>query len=353
LCWVVFGLRGTVDLVTMNVPVDPANRPVPPVISWISTMKMHPAYLWASPARSRSSAADSAFLVNSTNAGTIGEICRRLDCIPLAIELAAARVGVLALEHLNSRLQDQFRLLTGATRTAVARQRTLEATVEWSYQLLSDLERVLLNRLSVFAGGWTLEAAEDVCADDRINTSDVLEVLSRLVRKSLVSLDTAVDGGRYHFLETVRQYARGRVGETDDTNALRDRHFRFFFSEFRGAFRLLRQRGQVTSLRRLRVEQENIRAALESGLTSPASFEKSLELAGALFWFWAWRGQFERYFESVRASLGAGSFERARSEGRAMLPDHAIAFAREQVLLTNHLQSASPEARTVSRRISI
>jgi hypothetical protein len=109
------------------------------------------------------------FLLTPANANTVTEICRRLDGIPLAIELAAARVKILSVEQINARLQDRFRLLTGGARTAVARQRTLEATVDWSYELLSDAERRLLARLTVFAGGWTLEAAEQVCSDNGID----------------------------------------------------------------------------------------------------------------------------------------------------------------------------------------
>src|SRR4029077_20617586 len=119
----------------------------------------------------------------------IVRICRRLDGIPLAIELAAARIVVLSPAQIEARLLDRFRLLTGGARTAVARQRTLEATVDWSYELLSVVERQLLSRLSVFPGSWTLEAAEHVCGGDGINENDVLDLLSRLVSKSLVVAD--------------------------------------------------------------------------------------------------------------------------------------------------------------------
>ena len=138
----------------------------------------------------RASAVDPAFAPTPENADAIARICRRLDGIPLAIELAAARVVVLSPEQIEARLQDRFRLLTGGARTAVARQRTLEATVDWSYQLLSDAERQLLSRLSVFPAAWTLEAAEQVCGGDGIDEHDVLDLLSRLVSKSLVVVDS-------------------------------------------------------------------------------------------------------------------------------------------------------------------
>ena len=242
----------------------------------------------------RAGAVEPGFSVTPDNGPVIAEICRRLDGIPLAIELAAARVAVLSVDQINTRLQDRFRLLTGGTRTAVARQRTLEATVDWSYQLLSDAERQLLSRLSVFPAGWTLDAAEQVCGGDGIDADDMLDLLSRLVSKSLVAPERDFGGERrYRFLETVRQYARERLMETGATARLRERHFDFFFNEFRGVLPILRGHNQVSCLRRLRMEQENVRAALEWALTSPALAEKGVELAGALFWFWTRRGLFQ------------------------------------------------------------
>ena len=239
----------------------------------------------------RASAVDPAFAPTPDNADAIARICRRLDGIPLAIELAAARVVVLSPEQIEARLQDRFRLLTGGARTAVARQRTLEATVDWSYQLLSDVERQLFGRLSVFPAAWTLEAAEHVCGGDGINENDVLDLLSRLVSKSLVVVDSEFAGERrYRFLETVRQYARERLVQAGAADRLRERHFEFFFNEFRGALPILRHHDQLPCLRRLRIEQENVRAALEWALTSSALAEKGVELAGALFWFWTKRG---------------------------------------------------------------
>ena len=152
---------------------------------------------------------DPAFKATPENAATIARICARLDGIPLAIELAAARIVALSVEQIDTRLEDRFRLLTGGTRTAVARQRTLEATMQWSYQLLSDVERQLLSRLSVFPTGWTLEAAEQVCGGDGIDAADMLDLVSRLVSKSLVGLESHGAGERrYRLLETVRQVPR-------------------------------------------------------------------------------------------------------------------------------------------------
>jgi predicted ATPase/DNA-binding winged helix-turn-helix (wHTH) protein len=242
----------------------------------------------------RARAVDASFQPTQGSARAIATICRRLDGIPLAIELAAARVVLLSPEQIAARLQDRFRLLTGGARTAVARQRTLEATVDWSYQLLSDSERQLLSRLSVFPAAWTLEAAESVCGGDGIGVNDILDLLSRLASKSLVVVDGDFFGERrYCFLETVREYARERLFQAAASDLLRDRHFEFFLNEFRAVLPILRHHDQLHCLRRLRMEQENVRAALEWSLTSPALAGKGLELAAALFWFWTKRGLFE------------------------------------------------------------
>jgi non-specific serine/threonine protein kinase len=242
----------------------------------------------------RATAVDPAFVPTSENAEAIARVCRRLDGIPLAVELAAARVAVLSPEQIEARLQDRFRLLTGGARTAVARQRTLEATVDWSYQLLSDGERLLLGRLSVFPAAWTLEAAEHVCRGDGIEGQDVLDLLTRLVGQSLVVVDTeCADPRRYRFVETVRQYARERLMQAGLSGRLSDRHFKFFFNQFRGVLPILRHHDQLRCLRRLRLEQENIRAALDWGLASADLAAEGVELAGELFWFWTKRGLFE------------------------------------------------------------
>ena len=233
----------------------------------------------------RATSIDAAFTPTPENAATIARICQRLDGIPLAIELAAARITALSVEQIDARLENRFRLLTGGRRTAVARQRTLEATMQWSYQLLSDAERQLLSRLSVFPSGWTLEAAENVCGGDGIDAADMLDLLSRLVSKSLVCLESDVAGERrYRLLETVRQYAHERLIESGGVDRLRDRHLEFFFNEFRGALPTLQGHGQLRGLKRLRLEQDSVRSALEWAIATPPLAEKALELAGALFW---------------------------------------------------------------------
>ena len=256
----------------------------------------------------RASAVDPAFTATLHNANVIARVCRRLDGIPLAIELAASRIAVLSPEQIEARLQDRFHLLTGGARRAVARQRTLEATVDWSYHLLSDPERRLLNRLSVFPATWSLEAAEHVCGGDGISKHDVLDLLSQLVGKSVVVVDSEFAGARrYRLLETVRQYARERLVQSGAADRLNERHFEYFFGEFRGALSILRHHDQLPCLRRLQMEQENVRSSLDWALTSAPHAVKGVELAGALFWFWTKRGLYEEgklWLERARAVAG-------------------------------------------------
>ncbi len=252
----------------------------------------------------RATAIDAAFRATEETAATIARICRRLDGIPLAIELAAARINALSVDQIDERLQDRFRLLTGGARTALARQRTLEATVQWSYQLLSEQERVLLSRLSVFPAGWTLEAAEKVCGGDGIDEGDMLDLLSRLVNKSLVTLESQAGADRrYRLLETVRHYARERLVEMGSADRLRGKHFEFFFNEFRGAQTALQGHEQVRWLKRLRLEQDSVRAALEWAI-APGTADKALELAGALFWYWTKNGRIRGRAAVARTRAG-------------------------------------------------
>ena len=155
----------------------------------------------------RAVAAEPRFALTDANAAAVMAICRRLEGIPLALELAAARLHALTVEQLRDRLEDRFRLLTGGSRTALPRQRTLRATVDWSHDLLTEPEQLLLRRLAVFAGGFSLDAAEQVCGDRQVAPADVLDLLTRLVDRSLALLDSGPTSGRYRLLETIRAYA--------------------------------------------------------------------------------------------------------------------------------------------------
>jgi non-specific serine/threonine protein kinase len=228
------------------------------------------------------------FAITAENATAIAQICRRLDGIPLAIELAAARVNVLSVDQIAARLNNAFRLLTGGSRTALPRQQTLRALMDWSYNLLSEQERALLRRLSVFAGGWTLEAAEAIGAtedaDDIIQSDDVLDVLTQLVNKSLVI--TEQENGapmRYRLLETIRQYTREKMSDYCDTDCVWDRHLEYFVQLAERAEPELRGPQQVAWLNRLKDEMDNLHAALDWSLDGYVA--AGLRLASALYEF--------------------------------------------------------------------
>lgn len=235
----------------------------------------------------RAETASSDFRVTPHNVGAIVQICRRLDGIPLAIELAAARVKVLSVEQIAARLDDRFRLLTGGSRTALPRQQTLRAMMDWSYELLNDRERMLFRRLSAFAGGFTLEAVEAVCADEQILPHEILDLLTNLVSKSLVVFEERDGEARYRLLETVRQYARDKLLETGEAARIRTLHRDWFLAFAERAEGALQGPDQALWLKRLETEHDNLRAALE---WSSNDAEIGLRLAGALWFFWYLRG---------------------------------------------------------------
>jgi len=208
------------------------------------------------------------FDVDKENAPSIAQICYRLDGIPLAIELAAARVKVLSVDQISRRLDDRFRLLTGGARTALPRQQTLRALIDWSFDLLSDKEQLLLLRLSVFAGGWTLEAAEEICQGDEIDTYDILDLLTQLVNKSLVVVTekSLRSEARYRMLETIRQYAREKLLESGKGEDIRDLHFEYYFQMVKQAEPEFFTAKELVWLVWLKSEWDNLRAAVEWSL---------------------------------------------------------------------------------------
>jgi len=223
------------------------------------------------------------FKVTSITVPAVAQICQRLDGIPLAIELAAARVKVLSIEQIAERLDDRFRLLTGGSRTALPRQQTLRALIDWSYQLLSEQERLLFRRLAVFVSGWTLEAAEAVCGYEGIESFDILDLLTHLVDKSLVVVENVGKESRYRRLETIRQYAREKLFETEEAAPVRDRHLDYFRVFAEKAEIEIVNANQVAWLKRLDVEFDNIRAALEWSQENRA--EDGLRLGSAIWRF--------------------------------------------------------------------
>ncbi|UFQ16997.1 winged helix-turn-helix domain-containing protein [Streptomyces huasconensis] len=266
----------------------------------------------------RAAAAAPGFVASEPgDAEAVAEICRRLDGIPLALELAATRVRALGVRELAVRLGDRFRLLTSGRRGAPARQQTLRAVIDWSWELLGRAERVVLCRLAVHRGGCTLEAAEAVCAGGEVGREEVLDLVTRLVERSLVVMvpGDGVTGVRYRLLESVAAYAGERLREGEDLGALRERHLRHYLGLAERAEAGLRgaglpgaglpgaglsgaevpgaggmEAGQGVWLRRLDVEAGNLRAALEEAVGAPWPRE-AVRLASALAWWWVLRGR--------------------------------------------------------------
>ena len=242
----------------------------------------------------RASAVRRDFGFNERNAAAVIDICRRLDGIPLAIELAAARVRALSVETIASRLSDRFSLLVTGDQTVLPRQRTLRALIDWSHDLLTDVEKILFQRLSVFAGGWTLEAAEAVCADERLPESNVLDLLTRLVEKSLVVLDVY---GRYRMLDTVRHYAQEKLEKGVEDAAVRERHFNFYLTFAEAMRAQIGSSNHEIALVRFDAENENVLSAYQ-WVDSPERFsEKGLRLAAALRGYLFSRGHLTRALE--------------------------------------------------------
>jgi predicted ATPase/DNA-binding SARP family transcriptional activator/DNA-binding CsgD family transcriptional regulator/Tfp pilus assembly protein PilF len=267
---------------------------------------------------------DPSFVLTSRNGQAVAQVCRRLEGIPLAIELAAGRMGMLSAEQLTLRLEDSLKVLTGG-RTADPRHRTLRATLEWSHELLSEPERVLFRRLSVFAGGWTLEAAEEVCSGEGIEQDDVLELLSELMDKSLAVTEAGEEGvPRFRMLEPVRQYGQERLKEeSGKAERLPEHHAQYYLALAEEAEPELEGADQIRWMDRLETEHDNLRAAL-SWAFKGGQAELGLRLAGALRLFWVGRSHYSegrRWYEeglkrgdsasqSVRANalVGAGFF---------------------------------------------
>ncbi|WP_093709077.1 BTAD domain-containing putative transcriptional regulator [Streptomyces sp. 2131.1] len=236
----------------------------------------------------RGAAARPGFRVDAdeATAAAAAEICRRLDGLPLAIELAAARLRMLTPQQIADRLDDRFRLLTSGSRTVLPRQQTLRAVVDWSWELLDDDERVTLRRLSVFAGGCTLEAAEAVCADGTGGAGDAARLLGSLVDKSLVVAAPAEDGQmRYRLLETVGEYAAERLEESGERDAVERRHLVFFRELARTTDPLLRGTGQLAAVGLLQREYENLRTALRHAVAARDE-QEALCMVLSLSWYW-------------------------------------------------------------------
>jgi predicted ATPase/DNA-binding SARP family transcriptional activator len=236
----------------------------------------------------RASTVDSSFVLTDQNAAAVLQICQRLDGIPLALELAAARTKLLTVEHIAERLNDRFNLLTQGSRTALPRQQTLRATIDWSYDLLPEEARLLFRRLSVFVGGFTLEAAEAVCSQEPLSLPAVLDLFGRLVDRSLVKVERRGEYERYRMLEIIGEYAREKLERSGETQRLHQLHRDFFIVFVEQAEPKLKGAEQFEWLDRLEIEHDNLRAAWDSAMQNDT--ELALRLASALLDFWSMRG---------------------------------------------------------------
>lgn len=263
----------------------------------------------------RASTAKSDFSVTTANASFIAQICNNLDGIPFALELAAARVCSLSVDKIAERLDDRFRLLTGGSRTALPKQQTLHAMIDWSYDLLNEQEKALLARMSVFAGGCTLESGEEVCSGNGIEDFEVLDLMSSLVDKSLISF--VEENGRYGQLETVRQYGSEKLTESREEREYRMKHFIHFYSLAEEAEPQLSGQGQVKWLNRIENEHNNLRVAVGWSMESNELEEKGLRFVTDLKQFWLIRGYYSEGKRFIINMIKKGNIE-TKLKGEAL-----------------------------------
>ena len=265
------------------------------------------------------------FTVDDDNAGAVTEICRRLDGMPLAIELAAARVRTLSLTEIVDSLHDRFRLLTGGSRTAVRRQQTLRASVDWSHALLTDTERVLFRRLAVFLGGFDLDAAQAVAGADGVERYQVLDQLTLLVDKSLVVAENTSGRTRYRLLETVRQYALEKLSESGEADAVRSRH-RDYYTSMAALLDAPARTDYEQRLDQVDVEMDNLRSALGWNLEE-SDTDRALSLASSLQPLWLTRGRVlegRAWFDTVVAERDLNNLEVTPAVRARALADTAV-----------------------------
>jgi predicted ATPase/class 3 adenylate cyclase len=243
------------------------------------------------------------FALTEREAPAVAELVYRLEGIPLALELAAARVRSLAVADINKRLSDRYKILTGGDRTLQARQQTLRALVDWSYDLLEEGEQTLLARLSVFAGGFGLAAVETICSFEPLEPEDVLDIVTSLAEKSLLRVEEGDDGARYRMLETIREYAREKLIMRDEQIAAGAAHCDYYFVMAKAANKGSQGADQAEWTKRLEDELENLREAMAVALGGGVDSLVSVKLAVALMWFWILRGYATEGRKFVQAAL--------------------------------------------------
>jgi predicted ATPase len=302
-------------------PVPPLDAPDPKYSSTVEELeRLESARLFLARARNR----DPSFAFTPGNAQVVAEVCSKLEGIPLAIELAAARVGTLSLDQILERLEGSLELLTRGGRTAAPRQRTIRETLDWSHELLSERERKVFRRLSVFAGGWVLEASEVVVSDESIGQSEVLELLSGLVEKSLVIAELTAESGavRYRLLDPIRQYALEKLEQSGETENVKRAHAEYFLALAEEAEPELIGPREAEWFQRLEEELDNVRAAF-SWVSEHGEAELCLRLTGALMSFWLTEGHYGEgrgWIEGALTQEGPTSaLARAKALGAASL----------------------------------
>jgi hypothetical protein len=263
------------------------------------------------------------FAVTHDNAPAVAAICRALDGMPLAIELAAARLRTMAPEQIQARLGDRFQLLSSGSRTAMPRHQTLRAVVDWSWDLLDDAERALWRRFSVFAGGATLEAAEQVCSGSGVPAARVLDLLTALAEKSLLTVRH--DPPRYRMLEIIRAYGQERLAEAEEQEEVREAHVQYFTRLAEASQDHLLRAEQLDWLATLSADQDNLHAALR-GAVAAGDGPGAVRLAAALGWYWSLRSMKVEGAELIAEALSARGAAGAD-------PEHlAVAYAMGALL---------------------
>jgi predicted ATPase/class 3 adenylate cyclase len=296
----------------------------------------------------RATSADPTFAVTNQNAPSVAQICHRLDGIPLAIELAAAKIRVLGVDQIARRLDDRFKLLTGGSRTALERHQTLRAAIDWSFNLLPPAEQILFRRLSVFVDGWTLEAAETVCSGETVTGDAFLDLLEHLIHKSLVFREEA----RYRMLETIRQYASEKLVESGESNVLRDRHLEYYLELAESAEPHLIRAEQLEWLEKIDADYENLRLALEWTFGKEEG-EMALRLCTALGSYWYLHGY---WMEGTRTLSKALAMKEQASNNRERIARVRVyywdAFLADQLDDLDRLEHSAMASLSLAEHVS-
>jgi len=315
--------------------------PSPDVLMWCEAVRLF---------AERAAAIEPAFQVNPENAAALARICRRLDGIPLALELAAAQLHALTIDQIADRLDDRFRLLTDVSRTDLPRHQTLQAAMDWSYDLLSDSERAVLRRASVFAGGFAPEAATAVGAGDGVAAEEIGPLVGRLVNKSLLLAEPLQGEARFRLQETVRWYGRDRLLDAGELGRVCARHRDWYLALAEQSEAELQGIDQKRWIARLEREHDNLREAIAFSLEEPSSSE-AVRLVAALWWFWHTRGYLTEGRTWLAKVIDAGPTDDPRARARALYGagflawrqgdfDQAQALGRESLNIARALGNA-------------